>query len=133
MLTREIIEPKNEKLNVSRNHKLPHSPGVRAGDFLFLSGMVSTDPNTGEMRQGTLTEEATWILENMKHLLESNGSSLENVVKTSVVVYDMLELPNVNKVFAKFFPNNPPARTVCGARLSFGLKVEIEAIAVLNK
>jgi 2-iminobutanoate/2-iminopropanoate deaminase len=85
------------------------------------------------MRQGTLTEEATWILENMKHLLESNGSSLDNVVKTSVVVYDMLELPNVNKVFAKFFPNNPPARTVCGARLSFGLKVEIEAIAVLNK
>jgi reactive intermediate/imine deaminase len=132
-MLREIIEPKNAKLNVSRNHNLPHSPGVRAGDFLFLSGLVSTDPNTGEMKQGTLTEEATQILENMRHLLESNGSSLENIVKTTVVVYDMLELPNLNKVFAKFFPNNPPARTVCGARLSFGLKVEIEAVAVLAK
>jgi 2-iminobutanoate/2-iminopropanoate deaminase len=132
-LTRQIIEPKNANLNVSRNLNLPHSPGVRIGDFLFLSGMVSTDPNTGDIRQGTLIEEATQILENMSHLLESNGSSLKDVVKTSVVVYDMLEFPNVNKVFKKFFPENPPARSVCGAQLSFGLKIEIEAIAVVGK
>jgi 2-iminobutanoate/2-iminopropanoate deaminase len=132
-LTRQIIEPKNSNLNVSKNLNLPHSPGVRAGDFLFLSGMVSTDPRTGEMRQGTLIEEATQILENMSHLLESSGSSLKSVVKTSVVIYDMLEFPNVNKVFKKFFPENPPARTVCGAQLSFGLKIEIECIAVVEQ
>jgi 2-iminobutanoate/2-iminopropanoate deaminase len=112
---------------------LPHSAGIRVGDFIFVSGMVSIDPKTGETKQGTLTEEATQILENMRHLLEANGSSLKSVVKTTVVVYDMLELQNVDKVFWKFFPEDPPARTVCGAKLSNGLKIEIEAIAVAER
>ena len=53
-LAREIIQPKNDMLNVSRNFKLPHSPGIRAGDFIFLSGMVSVDPKTGERSLGTV-------------------------------------------------------------------------------
>lgn len=133
MLTRQIIEPKNEKLNVSKSRNLPHSPGVRAGNFLFLSGMVSHDPQTGDLKQGTVTSETQQILENMSHLLESAGSSLKSVVKLNVFVYDMLEFQNVNEVFKKFFPESPPARTVCGAQLSFGLKVEIECIAIVEK
>jgi 2-iminobutanoate/2-iminopropanoate deaminase len=132
-MLREIVEPKNPSLNVSKNRGLPHSPAVRCGDFLFLSGMVSTDPETGEHKQGTLTMETTQILENMKHLLESGNSSLGSVIKMTVFIYDMLEFQNINEVFKKFFPKNPPARTVCGAQLSFGLKVEIECIAAVER
>ena len=131
-LTRQVIEPKNEKLNTSKNRGLPHSPGIRVGDFLFLSGMVSTDPATGELKQGTLIAEAQQILENIGHLLDSSGSSLNNIVKMTVFVYDMLELQNVHGVLRKFFPEAPPALTVCGAQLSFGLKIEIECIAVVT-
>ena len=132
VLTRQVIEPKNPNLNVSRNMNLPHSPGIRVGDFIFVSGMVSVDPQTGEIKLGTLIEEATQVLENMKHLLESSGSSLKSVVKISVVIYDMLEFQNINKVFKKYFPENPPARTVCGAQLNNGHKVEIECIAIVE-
>jgi 2-iminobutanoate/2-iminopropanoate deaminase len=131
-LTRQVIEPRNEKLNVSKNRGLPHSPGIRVGDFLFLSGMVSTDPQTGEIKQGTLIAEAQQILENIGHLLDSSGSSLRNIVKMTVFVYDMLEFQNVHGVLRKFFPEAPPALTVCGAQLSFGLKIEIECIAVVQ-
>ena len=91
-VAREIIEPKNEKVNVSRNFNLPHSPGIRAGDFIFLSGMLSTDPDTGERSPGTMVHETRQTLANMRHLLESAGSSLERVVKINVLLYDMLEL-----------------------------------------
>ena len=79
-VAREIIEPKNERLNVSRNFNLPHSPGIRAGGFIFLSGMLSTDPQSGERSPGTMAQETRQTLTNMRHLLESAGSSLERVV-----------------------------------------------------
>src|SRR5688572_5180129 len=106
--TREIIEPKNERLNVSRNFNLPHSPG-------------------------TMAHETRQTLTNMRHLLESAGSSLERVVKLNVLLYDMLEFENMNAVFRQFFPVDPPARTVCGVQLSAGMKIEIECIALAGK
>ena len=130
-LTRQVIEPKNEKLNVSKGRGLPHSPGIRVGDFLFVSGMVSTDPETGEHKQGTLISEARQVLENMSHLLDSSDSSLKNIVKLTIFVYDMLEFQNVNDVLKKFFPEKPPAVTICGAQLSFGFKIEIECVAIV--
>ena len=130
---RKIIEPKNDKLNVSRNFSLPHSPGIRAGDFIFLSGMLSTDPSTGERSPGTMAHETRQTLTNMRHLLESAGSSLERVVKLNVLIYDMLEFENMNGVFKQFFPVDPPARTVCGVQLSAGMKIEIECIALAGQ
>ena len=129
-VTREIIQPKNDMLNVSRNFKLPHSPGIKAGDFIFLSGMVSVDDKTGDRNLGTVAHETHQILSNMKHMLESAGSSMERVVKINVLLYDMLEFENMNAVYRKFFPKDPPARTTCGVQLSFGMKVEIECIAL---
>ena len=130
MAHREVIFPKNDKLNVSRNFNLPHSPGIRAGEFIFLSGMLSTDPETGERSPGTMAHETRQTLSNMRHLLESAGSSLERVVKINVLLYDMLEFENMNRVYREFFPKDPPARTTCGVQLSAGMKIEIECIAL---
>jgi 2-iminobutanoate/2-iminopropanoate deaminase len=129
MSEREIIQPRNSHLNVSKNFNLPHSPGVRAGGFIFLSGMVSIDAETGERAMGTVASETRHILSNMKHMLESADSSLEKVVKINVLLYDMLEFDNMNRVYREFFPKDPPARTTCGVQLAGGLKVEIECIA----
>jgi len=127
---REIINPKNDRLNVSRNFNIPHSPGVRAGDFIYLSGMVSINPETGERSLGTVAHETRQILSNMAHMLESAGSSMERVVKINVLLYSMLEFDNMNAVYRQFFPKDPPTRTTCGVQLSGGLKVEIECIAL---
>ena len=129
-IRREIINPKNDRLNVSRNFNIPHSPGVRAGDFIYLSGMVSVSPETGERSLGTVAHETRQILSNMTHMLESAGSSMERVVKINVLLYSMLEFDNMNVVYRQFFPKDPPARTTCGVQLSGGLKVEIECIAL---
>ena len=129
-LKREVIEPKNPRLNVSRNFNLPHSPGIRAGAFVFLSGMVAVDPVTGERAHGTVAAETRQILNNMAHLLESAGSSLAKVVKVNVLIYSMLEYDNMNAVYREFFPVDPPARTTCGVQLSGGNKVEIECVAL---
>lgn len=127
---RKIIEPANAKLNASRNFNLPHSPGVQAGPLIYLSGMVSIDPETGEFKLGTMASETRQILENADHLLRSNGASLDDVVKVNVFLHDMLEYEHMNRVFREFFPNDPPARTVCGVQLSLGVKVEIECVAL---
>src|SRR5436853_6751250 len=131
-VAREVIAPKNEKLNVSRNLKLPHSPGIRAGDFIFLSGMLSVDPQTGERNPGTVAHETRQTLTNMAHMLESAGSSLERVVKINVLLYDMLEFDNINGAYRQFFPKDPPARTTCGVQLSAGMNVEIECISLAS-
>ena len=130
MARREVIVPQNEKLNVSRSFNLPHSPGISAGDFIFLSGMLSTDPATGERSPGSMAHETRQTLANMRHLLESAGSSLERVVKINILLYDMLEFDNMNRVYREFFPKDPPARTTCGVQLSAGMKIEIECIAL---
>jgi len=131
-VSREIIAPHNDKLNVSRNLKLPHSPGIRAGDFIFLSGMLSVDPATGERSPGTVAHETRQTLANMRHMLESAGSSLERVVKINVLLYNMLEFENMNAVYRQFFPKDPPARTTVQAELMRpDMLVEITAIAVV--
>jgi 2-iminobutanoate/2-iminopropanoate deaminase len=92
--------------------------------------MVSIDAETGERAMGTVASETRHILSNMKHMLESADSSLEKVVKINVLLYDMLEFDNMNRVYREFFPKDPPARTTCGVQLAGGLKVEIECIAL---
>lgn len=109
---------------------LPRSPAVRAGDFVFLSGMVAADPATGEPLHGTVAAETRHILTNMAHLLDRAGSSLAKIVKVNVLIYSMLEYGNINDVYRDFFPGDPPARTVCGATLIGDHKIEIDCIAL---
>ena len=129
-LPRSAIEPKNPLLNASRNSNLPHVPGIRVGDYIFLSGMGPIDPLTGERNHGPIAEQVRTTLSNMQHMLESAGSSLDKVVKVNVLLHSMLEAPNMNEVYARFFPDSPPARTVCGACLPDGVKVIIECTAL---
>jgi 2-iminobutanoate/2-iminopropanoate deaminase len=98
------------------------SLAVRGGDFIFVSGLTASDP-------GTTSSETRQVLEKLKLMLEAAGSSLEKVVKVNVLLHSMLEAPNMNEVYARFFPEPPPARTVCGARLPDGVKVMIECTA----
>jgi 2-iminobutanoate/2-iminopropanoate deaminase len=129
-LSRQLIEPKNPALDPSRKSGLPLSPAVRGGDFVFISGMAAIDPGTGEPVHGTVAAETRQILTNMGELLEAAGSSLAKVVKVNVLIYSMLEYENMNSVYSEFFPADPPARTVCGAKLIGGHKVEIECVAL---
>ena len=108
----------------------PASIVVRGGGFLFLSGLTATDPRTGERMPGTTASETQQILVNLKELLEKTGSSLNKVVKVNVLLHSMLEAPNMSEVYARCFPDPPPARTVCGARLPEGVKVMIECTAL---
>jgi 2-iminobutanoate/2-iminopropanoate deaminase len=103
---------------------------VRGGDFLFVAGLSAVDPNTGQPLRGTTAAETRQILESLRQLLEASGSSLDKMVKVNVLLASMLEAPNMNDVYARFFSEPPPARTVCGARLPDGVKVIIECTAL---
>lgn len=127
---RTVIEPRNPKLNVSRNANLPHSPGIRVGDYIFLSGMGPVDPVSGGRNLGPIAEQIGQTLRNMAHLLESAGSGLDRIVKTTVVLADGADYDTLNRVWREFFPVVPPARTVCALQLSNGNGVEIECIAL---
>jgi 2-iminobutanoate/2-iminopropanoate deaminase len=127
---RDVIAPEDPALDMSRCLNLPLSPAIRAGAFVFVSGMVAVDPATGERMHGTVAAEMRQILGAMAQVLEAAGSSLARAVKVNVLIYSMLEYNNMNEVYREFFPADPPARTVCGARLSGGSKVEIECVAL---
>jgi 2-iminobutanoate/2-iminopropanoate deaminase len=103
---------------------------VRGGDFIFVSGLTAVDLQSGERMPGTTTSETRQILINLKQLLDAAGSSIEKVVKVNVLLHSMLEAPNMNDVYVRFFPDPPPARTVCGTRLPDGVKVIIECTAL---
>jgi 2-iminobutanoate/2-iminopropanoate deaminase len=131
-LQRSAIEPKNPLLNASRGSNLPHVPGIRVGDYLFLSGMVPVDPQTGERSHGPIAEQLRVTLSNMRHMLESAGSSLERVVRVHVVLADISHMPEMDRVFCEFFPVDPPARTAWSMQLRFGNGCEIECVALAN-
>ena len=94
--------------------------------------MTAFDPATGAAIRGTTSSETRQILENLERILEASGSSLDRVVKVNVLLHSMLEAPNMNEIYARFFPEPPPARTVCGARLPDGVKVMIECTALAS-
>ena len=112
----------------------PYSQAIRAGGFLFASGQIPIDPQTGQFVEGGIAEQTEQVLKNLSAVLEAGGSSLEQVVKTTVFLADMDEFSSMNEVYGKFFAGNRPARaTVEAARLPRDARVEIEAIALAEK
>ena len=128
--TREIISPPGPAPNAQRSAGHLASMAVRGGDFIFVSGLTAVDLQSGERLRGTTASETRHILANLQQVLEAAGSSLDKVVKVNVLLHSMLEAPNMNEVYARFFPESPPARTVCGACLPDGVKVIIECTAL---
>jgi 2-iminobutanoate/2-iminopropanoate deaminase len=131
-LPREVIAPPLPGLAATRAFNRQASVAVRGGAFVFVSGLTAVDPATGEAIRGTTAGETQRILENLRLILEAAGSTLEKVVKVNVLVHSMLEAPNMNEIYSRFFPEPPPARTVCGARLPDGAKVMIECTALVS-
>jgi 2-iminobutanoate/2-iminopropanoate deaminase len=129
-LARSVIQPENPRLNVSRSANLPHVPGIRVGDFIFLSGMGPIDPETGDRVHGPIAEQVRLTLGNMAHMLQPAGSSVERVVRVHVVLADLADVPEMDRVYRGFFPVDPPARTVWSMQLRFGNGCEIECVAL---
>lgn len=108
----------------------PYSVAIRIGGFIFVSGTLGMDPETGELVSGGIEAQTRKSLENLSNILISANSSLDRVVKTTVFLQDMKEFPLMNAVYAECFEHDPPARsTVEVAALPKGAAVEIEAIA----
>jgi 2-iminobutanoate/2-iminopropanoate deaminase len=111
----------------------PYSQAVVSNGFAFLSGQIPLDPATGQLIEGDIAAQTERVLENLKAVLEGCGSSLAKVVKTTVYLTDMREFTKMNEVYARYFPENPPARaTVEAARLPRDVRVEIDCIASLE-
>jgi 2-iminobutanoate/2-iminopropanoate deaminase len=108
----------------------PYSHVVRAGDFLFVSGQAGLDPATGSLAGETFESQARQAFENLSTVLQAAGSSLANVVKTTIFCADPTAFATVNQLYAEYFPENPPARSVPIVQLPRGLLISIECIAV---
>ena len=110
----------------------PYSAGIKAGQFVFSSGQLGFDPATGNIVEGGVEAETRQALTNLSHILEAAGSSLNDVVKTTVFLRDIADFARMNAVYAEFFKEKPPARSAFQvAALPRGAAVEIEAVALL--
>lgn len=111
----------------------PYSLAIHADGFIFTSGQLGIDPTTGELISGGIEAETEQALNNLKSALEAADSCLENVVKTTVFLENIADFGKMNLVYAKYFSENPPARSAFQvAALPKNGKVEIEAIAIKN-
>ncbi len=111
----------------------PYSVAIRTENLIFASGSLGVDPATGEFAVGGVEGQTRQALKNLGEVLKAGGSSLGQVVKTTVFMQDMSEFTLMNAVYAEFFPNESPARsTVEVAALPKAAAVEIEAIALVD-
>lgn len=108
-----------------------YSPGLRAGDFIFVAGQVGRNPQTGVLGT-TIEEQTTQTIENIKAILEAGGATLADVVKATVHLSDMALFEKYNAVYASYFPDPKPTRTTVGSQLN-GLLVEIDVIAYVGE
>ena len=110
----------------------PYSQAVRVNGMVFCSGQIAIDPLTGNFVSEEIAEQTEQVLKNLNAVLESAGSGLDRVVKTTVFLADMEDFAAMNEVYSKYFDANKPARaTVQAARLPRDAKIEIECVAVV--
>ena len=126
---REQIHTKNAPAAIG-----PYSQAIKANGFVYVSGQIAIDPETGQFVAGTVAEQTHRVFKNLAAVLEAAGSSLDQVVKTTVFLADMKEFTEMNEVYATFFTGPPPARaTVAAAGLPRDARVEIEAVALVSQ
>jgi 2-iminobutanoate/2-iminopropanoate deaminase len=110
-----------------------YSDGVRINDLLFVSGQAPVDFGTSKFVLGTIEEETTLTLNNIKAIVEAAGATMDDIVKCTVHLADINDFDRYNKVYATYFKGIKPARTTVQSVLAEGIKVEIDAIANLAK
>lgn len=110
----------------------PYSQAVRVGDLIYSAGQIALVPETGKLIEGDIETQTRQVMENLAAVLQAAGSSLTQVVKTTIFVTDISDFAKVNQVYGSFFQDDPPARsTVQVAALPLGANVEIEVVATL--
>jgi len=108
----------------------PYSQAIRTAGIVFVSGQLPINPATGQFPEGGIKEQTKQSLENAKAILESEGLSLKNVVKTTVLLHDIADFGPMNEVYGEYFAQPFPARSAFAVRdLPKGALVEIEMIA----
>ena len=124
---REIISTSNAPAAVG-----PYSQAVRIGDLVYSAGQIPLNPETGKLVEGGIEAQTRQVMQNLIAVLEAAGTSLTNVVKTTIYVTDLGDFATLNQVYGSYFDSNPPARsTVQVAALPLGANVEIEVVAVI--
>ena len=127
MSDKEIIVTKNAPQAIG-----PYSQAVKANGFVFTAGQIAIDPATGNVIEGDVRRQTERVMQNLKAILQASGSSLENVVRTTVFLKNMSDFAQMNEVYGTFFTSRQPARsTVEVAQLPKNVLVEIDVIALV--
>ncbi len=109
----------------------PYSQAVEANNMLFVSGQVPVDPATGKIVEGGIEEQTEQVMKNIGAVLEAGGYAYEDVIKSTCFLSDMDNFAAMNKIYAKYYPENPPARAAFEvSKLPLNALVEIETVAV---
>ncbi len=110
----------------------PYSQAIIYKDMIYLSGQGAVDPSTNQLTTGTIEKEARLALENIKIIMESAGSSLDNILQVNVYLTDIREYARFNDVYKDYFKVPMPARTCVEVKqLPFGLRIEIDTVGFL--
>ena len=127
-MTREIISTPDAPAAIG-----PYSQAVRAGDLVFTAGQIGLHPDTGDIVPGGIVAQTEQVLRNLSAVLEAAGTSIANVVKVTVYMEDMAQFGKMNAVYARFFPENPPARAAVEvSELPKRVAVEMDCVAVVG-
>jgi len=109
----------------------PYSQAVEAKGMLFISGQIPIDPSIGKIVEGGIKEQTEQVMKNIGVILKTAGYTYADVVKSTCLLNDMDNFASMNEVYARYYPENPPARAAYGVvRLPLGALVEIETIAI---
>jgi 2-iminobutanoate/2-iminopropanoate deaminase len=127
-MSREVIQTDKAPKAIG-----PYSQAIKIDGFLFTSGQIALDPATGKLIDGDISAQTRRVLDNLKAVLESGGSSLNQVVKATVYLTDLSAFSKMNEVYAEYLGHVKPARSTVGvAALPLGASVEIDLVAVLS-
>ena len=108
----------------------PYSQAIETGGMLFVSGQIPINPQTGELSNGTIQEQTKLVMDNIGAILKAAGYGYENIVKTTCLLADISDFADMNKVYAEYFKENPPARSAFAVKdLPKGARLEIEVMA----